>query len=448
MANPLTKNVTHLKNLLDHFECLPEYLQMNIKYNLNECIEAIYRDYNRKVYYNKYVGLNLSRVDRCELVENNENIDIRESYSHCMSRLHDFEIRNTIKDEILLPAVRKILTIRCYDKEHLSKLFLYGDMTIESISGRILNNNIKYYYDLCEFLFFDVLPYKSRGVAAYIEYSHDTNLVEYGDDEFKGKFHSIIISIIKYIITDKINVPVEDRIEHLAVLIYLLYNELNIKSDPELVFVILSKKYSVPVSNAIRKRVHELKDTKADVLDYIDMLDKIKEYDFELFRNYIVDKNGHNERLEEYNNTREINGVVCYGTIDIDEDLMYKMLEVAKIYTKKYIVSRYFNRNKNISFNIPEENLMFIRREMKSNISILKTDEGMTRYFIEYENEIFMLFTIEGFIDTIGISINMHNKEEDETKIIIMQKDRNLRFKLISDLNELECDVINNKKLG
>ena len=52
MANPLTKNVTHLKNLLDHFECLPEYLQMNIKYNLNECIEAIYRDYNRKVYYN------------------------------------------------------------------------------------------------------------------------------------------------------------------------------------------------------------------------------------------------------------------------------------------------------------------------------------------------------------------------------------------------------------
>ena len=76
---------------------------------------------------------------------------------------------------------------------------------------------------------------------------------------------------------------------------------------------------------------------------------------------------------------------------------------------------------------------------MKADISVLKTREGLTRYFIKYENEIFMLFIIDGYIDTLGISINI-DKNKD-TKIIIMQKDRNLGFKLVSGLNELESDL-------
>ena len=439
MHNILNKDKEQLKNLLDHYECLPEYLQMQIRYNLDKCIDYIYKDYDRKVYYNKYVGLNLSNVSKCELINNNDNIDIRKAYSYCMRRLHDFEIMNTIKDEMLLPAVRKILNLRCYDKEQLSKLFLYADMTVESISDRILNRNIKYYYELCEFLLFDVLPYKSRGVAICIEYEREANLVEYSDKEFKGKFHSIIISIIKYILSDKINVPIESRIDHLAVLIYLLYNELNIKSDPELIFVILSRKYNEAISETIRKHVHELKESNSDILEYIDMLDDIKEIDFEKFKNYVVDKEVYTDRIEDSNNSKELDGVICYGTIDLNEDLVYKMMEVSNVYTKRFIVSNYLNKNKNISFEIPEDNLMFIRREMKADISVLKTREGLTRYFIKYENEIFMLFIIDGYIDTLGISINI-DKNKD-TKIIIMQKDRNLGFKLVSGLNELESDL-------
>lgn len=433
--------------LLNHYECLPNSLKVAIKLNMDFIIENIFNITGTKLYYNNNCGINFDKYingfnkRRIECISSLDNINIRKKYSIYIDSLNSISNTKTgVHDNILLPCIRKILLTTAYTYEQLVDLFTYADMTITSISDRIKNDNSFYYSTLSSFLLFEILPFKSNGVEAYNDFILDKKT----DNENKSNysFHCIILDMIRYIMENKIVIEIDKSIDVLASLVYILYQEMNIHSDPELIFLIFENKYGEGVTELIRAKYMGFVNKKIDFIEILDMFKSIKSDNFEKFTKYMINhkdntiNSGYNE--ESKTNVIDYNHTILYGNMKLSKDESFDIIKAFNQYTSDYI-KKYIKKDVNLSFTLSDNNITFITYELKLPNLLLITNDGNNRYFVKYDDEIFMLFQLEGFIDAIGISINTN--EDESSHFIIIQKDRNLGFRLYTDFEEIEADL-------
>ena len=430
--------------LLDHFECLPNTLKMSIKLDLDFIIETISSDYNKLLYYNKNCELNfpkfLNEKNKLKIkaIDNVDSLDLMRTYSTYYADIETLSnTRFASDDKILLPCIRKILTTTAYTTEQLSDLFNYADMTITSISDKIKDNSSFYYNTLCSFLLFEILPFKSRGVSIYYEFMSDVQYSDDNDNKLFFTFHCTVLNMIRFIIEKRIEIESDKMIDILASLVYILYEKLKIDSDPNLIFFIFKNRYGNGVSEAIKTKYNDIVNRNIDFIDILKNFKSVNSNDFDKFINYIVRRKDTILQNKTNKYVSDLNSIIIYGTIVIDDISRDLILKAFNNYTKNYI-KKYINKDININFDISSDNIIYIKHELKLPNAMLKTDDGYNRYFVEYNNELFMIFQLEGFIDVVGISL----KDYDDNKhFVIIQRDRNLGFRLYTDFEEIEAKL-------